>query len=427
MAMTIRETAERALARLERQGFDDAQVTVNVTLRDELNFAHDEASLLRSTENHKLVLHGLLDARKVSTDLSDTSAEAIDAAAAALWDGVQSAPQDPANAVSAEQHAELVQGPQEGRLDLLAEKVRELLEFRAAHTPKMHLEEGHCAYVLGESQLLTSRGSDLAARIGSYEIVAMGTARDGTATSSFNYTGGDCHDPAQHHVADWFGIGDMLRDTEQQTRTQALDEGFTGDVVLAPNAVSDLLSWLLGQVGDAQLIANSSVYRRRVGDVIAAPQLSVRSRFDGPGVCGITADGFRAEPVTLIEQGRLCTLLPSLYGSRRTDLPHVPSLGAGWTIDAGDTAREDLVAAVPRGALVGRLSMGSPAANGDFSGVIKNSFLIRDGQRGPALSEVMITGNVAKMLQNIAGISRERIDSGGAALPWLRVTGLHFS
>ena len=48
-------------------------------------------------------------------------------------------------------------------------------------------------------------------------------------------------------------------------------------------------------------------------------------------------------------------------------------------VPAGQASRGELVSAVARGALVGRLSMGNPASNGDFSGVIKNSFRIADG------------------------------------------------
>ena len=84
-------------------------------------------------------------------------------------------------------------------------------------------------------------------------------------------------------------------------------------------------------------------------------------------------------------------------------------------------------ASVGRGALVGRLSMGNPAPNGDFSGVIKNSFLLENGQRTKALSETMITGNVAQMLKDIAAISEEVSDFGGYQVPWLKVTGLRFS
>ena len=86
-----------------------------------------------------------------------------------------------------------------------------------------------------------------------------------------------------------------------------------------------------------------------------------------------------------------------------------------------------MIGALPRGALVDQLSMGHPSANGEFSGVIKNSFAIERGQLGHALSETMISGNVAQMLSDVQAASRERIDSGGWVLPWLLVPGLHFS
>ena len=125
--------------------------------------------------------------------------------------------------------------------------------------------------------------------------------------------------------------------------------------------------------------------------------------------------------------GRLMTLTPSLYASRKTGLPHVPVAAGGWEIGAGTTPRSELAAGIARGAWVGRLSMGNPASNGDFSGVIKNSFVISGARLGPALSETMISGNIAQMLCDVVAVSRERIDSGALQLPWLRVANLHFS
>jgi PmbA protein len=198
-------------------------------------------------------------------------------------------------------------------------------------------------------------------------------------------------------------------------------------VVLAPIAVQDLLGWLQAQLSDVQLIAGSSLYHDKVGERIASPLLTLGSRFDAPGVAAISADAFVTPPVQLLRDGVLCTLMPSLYGSRKTGLPHVPTAGDGWALAAGDTPLPQLIGGVARGALVGRLSMGNPAANGDFSGVIKNSFLIERGEVGPALAETMIAGNVARMLQDVRGASRERIDAGQWLLPWLRIEGLHFS
>ena len=77
--------------------------------------------------------------------------------------------------------------------------------------------------------------------------------------------------------------------------------------------------------------------------------------------------------------------------------------------------------------LVGRFSMGNPSPAGDFSGVVKNSFLIESGQVGNALSGVMAAGNMARMLEAVLAVSAERIDTGDWQLPWLRIGGLHFS
>lgn len=426
-ANLLQDTAEKALALMRAQGFDHAQVSASHSAKDELNVNHNEASLLRSTEVRKLALLGLIDGRKASTELTDFGGAALRLRVAGLYADATSAPQDDANAVSAAQHARIVQGPQEGDLAMLADKLGELLEFRQREAPKMMIDEGAASHAHMHTHTLTSGGTDLASRIGWYEISAFGTARDGKQASSFNYTGGASNDLSGRHVVEYFGIAEMLRDTEQQIHTQPISANFTGDVVLMPNAVSDLLNWLLGQIGDMQLIGGSSLYRDRVGQAIASPLLTLRSRFDAPGVAAVSADAFVTPPVEIVREGRLLCLTPSLYGSRKTGLPHVPVAAAGWEVAAGATARDEMVAAVPRGALVGRLSMGLPASNGDFSGVIKNSFGITDGAVTGALSEVMISGNVAQMLRDVVAVSRERIDSGALLLPWLRIARLHFS
>ncbi len=71
--------------------------------------------------------------------------------------------------------------------------------------------------------------------------------------------------------------------------------------------------------------------------------------------------------------------------------------------------------------------MGSPRAKSDFSGVIKNSFKIENSESGPALSETMISGNMAEMLKDINGISIEPLALGSEDFPWIRIPNLHFS
>ncbi len=431
MTADLQNTAERALALMRTQGFEHAQVSVSRQRRAEVNVAHNEPSLLRSNEAFKLQLMGLLDGRRAATEGSELDEASLVSSVQSLWRSVASAPQDAANAVSAGQHARIVRGALEADVAVLAGAMGELLAWRKTETPTMMIEEALAAHNHVQVHTLTSGGSDLACELGWFDAAVFGLAREGAQSSSFNYAGGACDalgdSPAGVPFVQRFGIAKLMRSLTRQVHTQALGERFVGSVVLTPRAAADLFGWLLGQLSDQALIDASSVYRNAVGEVAASPLLTLRSRFDAPGVAGLSADAFVTAPVELLSAGRLNCLTPSLYGSRKTGLAHVPVAAQGWEVLAGTTALDQIIASVARGALVDRLSMGRPAANGDFSGVIKNSFAIRSGEVGAALAETMISGNVAQMLRDVSAVSAERIDSGSWVLPWLRVDGLHFS
>jgi PmbA protein len=426
MDTKIQDIAETTLAKLRKLGFDSSQVTLNIAEQDELNIAHNEPSLLRSTEDYNLSIMAIIDGRRANASLTDLSETAIDARINDLLDRVRLAPQDEANAVSLDQTGHFEQGPQQSELTMLTQKVTELLDYRKANTPKMSIDEGSAAHVLTRQCLLTSGGTQLSSIIGHYELMVSGTATDAGQCSSFNYSGGTCDDLSSAHAVDFFGIKELLNDSVEQIWTQPLGSKFQGVAIFSPGAVMDILSWLLAQLSDYALIADSSIYKNAVNSMIASPLLSIQSRFDGPGYCAYSSDGFNTPALSLVSAGKLGALLPSLYGSRKTGIMHTP-VASGWSVSPGESSREELISSVQHGALVNRLSMGTPSANGDFAAVMKNSFAINDGKIGTAISESMVSGNMADILKDISGISTESVDFGNEQLPWLRVPNLYFS
>lgn len=420
----LRDLAEGVLERLRARGFAHAQVQASEERRCELNLAHNEPSLLRSNLARKVAASAIVDGRRASTQGTDLSEEGLGRLVDELWGAAQAAPRDEAHAVSSGQRLQLWRGPLEADPQQLSQALRSLLDWRAAHTPTMMIEEATAAHRRERALVLTTGGSRIETDIGWLEMSVFGLAREGERASSFNYAGGTAHELSDLPQA--FGLARMMQDLTRQVQTRPLGERFVGDVVLAPGAVTDLLEWLAEQLGDGPLIDGSSLYRHKVGEAIASPLLTLQSRYDAPGCSPVTGDAFVAPHVRLLDAGRLTQLAPSLYASRKTGLPHTP-LAEGWELLPGTTPLAELIASVPRGALVDRLSMGSPAPNGDFSGVVKNSFLIEGGRLADALAETMISGNVARMLLDVAAVSTERIDSGSQALPWVRIPGLHFS
>ena len=416
--------AERLLERLRVRGFEHAQVQAGEERRCELNLAHNEPSLLRSNLARKVAASAIVDGRRAAAQGTDLSDEGLERLVDELWGAAQAAPQDDSHAVSAGQRLQLTRGPLEADPQALSQALRTLLDWRATHTPTVMIEEATAAHRRERALVLTTGGSRLETDLGWLEMSVFGLAREGEHASSFNYAGGTADTLAS--VPQAFGLARMMQELTRQVRTRPLGERFVADVVLAPGAVTDLLEWLSDQLGDGPLIDGSSLYRHKVGEMIASPLLTLQSRYDAPGCSPVTGDAFVATPVRLLDAGRLTQLAPSLYGSRKTGVPHTP-LGEGWELLPGTTPLDELIASVPRGAIVDRLSMGSPAPNGDFSGVIKNSFAIEGGRLGDALAETMISGNVARMLLDVVAVSAERIDSGSQALPWVRISGLNFS
>jgi PmbA protein len=421
--------ARQAVAALQSAGYAQAQARAIESELSELNIAYNAPSLLRSTLSQRMQLTGLHEGRRHSAEIGSFDAQQIAAAAQRMFEEGRASPVDTAYSLPAAQGAHIVQGPQSADTDALAHSVRELLAWRAEHTPAMRLQEGAAEHRLTRSVWFNTEGSELHTSVGCEGLSAIGAANDGQRSSSFTYSGGHTDALRNKHATEHFGIGRMMQDAVASTQPQRIAAPFEGEVVLAPEAVTALLGWLLAQLGhgnDAPLVAGSSVFLRSVGQRIAAPGLQLRSRFDAPGVCAVSAEGDVCAPVTVLEDGVLRTLLASRYASAKASLPHVPTAG-GWLLAAGADDEAALVSGVRHGAWVSRLSMGMPASNGNFSGVIKNSFLIKDGQLGPALAETMVSGNVTQMLQDITGIGSTLHDFGAWALPWLRVRGLHFS
>ena len=423
---SLRDAAEQSLEILKGVGFDHVQSTASWTAQQELCITRGVPSLMRSKEGRKLSLLGIVDGRRVAAELDDLHMDSLLELAGNLLKDALESPGDAAHAVSVGELARIDQGPQEADQRVLAAKAAELLGFRRREAPSALVCEGVVGHSIARSHTFTSSGSELAVSIGWYSMSVLACAREAERSSALNLASGSSHDLRVAPAAGFFGIGDMLRDTCLQIGARPFAGELEGQVVLGPRAVADLVAWLLSQLGDLQLIHGNSLYRERVGLPIASSLVGLRSRFDAPGIAAVSPDACVARPIELIRGGCLLALIPSLYGSRKTGLRHVPTSASGWELAAGDTALSDLVAGVATGALVGRLSMGLPAGNGDFSAVIKNSFEIVDGRLGAALSDTMISANVAHMLHDISGISRERIDSGELLAPWLRIDGIQF-
>ena len=268
----------------------------------------------------------------------------------------------------------------------------------------------------------------------------FGMARDGEVVGSFAYDGdrvrrADALEPALEQSFARFA------ERALGALSAGPGESFRGPILVPPDAVASFLIHPLLQALRADEIRKGrSPFTDRVGHRIATEAFTLTD--EGPGLPGFALAPFDREGQPrrrrpLVEEGVLHELLYDVYEARRSqrsptgnalggaDSPPVIGLAA-LSLAPGQTPLAAL-RDMPRGVLMSRFAGTISPTSGDFSGVVKNGFLIENGVARP-IHETTVAGNLWRCLEAISGISEERQTLYGTQrLPTVRIEDVAIS
>ena len=428
--MKAYDIAAYALQKLSDTGAQQYSCQSHTTEKREFNVDGGLFSLLRTTIDNRLDLTLIKDKRRGKVLINEFSEKAADAAVGDCLASAASAEADPAWQLYPGTQKSFTLGAPIGDMDRLFERSRELLETIRRDYPKVMVEQMIVAHESARGIYLNSLGARYETEEGSYTVSLMFSGHDGEKTSSFNGAGLRT-DSLDTPLLELGALRQLLSDAEKQIDTVPTDGKFTGPVVFTPDCAGSMLYELLGNyVTDGVILDGTSRWKDKLGQMVADPRLTVSAAPLHPAVvCGerYTADGRLSEDYDVIKEGRLDSFVISSYVANKMNLQPSKNTGFSLIVSQGDQPVEDIIAGIDKGLLVSRFSGGSPASNGDFSGVAKNSFLIEKGKIGPAVSETMISGNLAGMFEHLRGLSKERVQDGGSLIPYIAVDGITIS
>lgn len=430
MATDRRDITRYCIEAMTRAGIGKAQCVLRDQTMDELDAEAGEMSLFRTNRDRHLSLMGIVDEQKGTATINKTDTDSVDAAVAQVLELARSSQPDPANEISQKQPPGVFSsGLREPDLDLMYDRIRGFLDYAARTYPTLIVDQALLQFVLKTGLYLNSNGVDFQSSQGYYSFQPTVAAKEGSDTSSFNYTSFSSLDLARE-LHEYGSIDTIMRQSTEQMRPLELPGKFTGELIITPDCLDDFISYVTDYLRDHPMITGTSIYKDALGEEIAAPRLTLRSMPLAAEMADgyfFTEDGFAAENSTVIENGVLRSFLLSLYGSLKTGKPRSVNSGGSWMVDAGDTPFDEMVQSVEKGILLCRFSGGDPSDNGDFSGVAKNSYYIEGGEIRHPIKETMIAGNLAQVIRDIRSISSERVNFGGKVLPWIRVGGVTIS
>ena len=420
------------LREAKKQGADFAQCSVYESEKREFNVDGGKFSLMRTLFDRGVSITVVKDQRKGSVHVNRFDQETVLQAVTDCIAASGSAEQDPAwQFADGPVDRSFSDGSPVCDTEALFERTKELLHDVSERHPKILMEQMITEHNAVRAVYMNSNGVVYRTESGSYNFSLMYSAHEGEKSSSFFY--GDVEMAVlDKPVIECAMIDRELTAVEQQIDTQPLEGKFTGTVLLAPGAFTEIvLSTILSNfVSDQSLIEGTSIWKDKLGETVADPALTVSLT---PGADFVvtgqhyTGEGYLAEDFDLIREGKLTSFNLSQYGANKTGGERAKNSSWSLNVQPGQQSLDEIIAGIDRGVLVMRFSGGSPAPSGEFSGVAKNSFLIENGKITKPLQEVMISGTVPDMLKNIRGISSDLLQDGSVSLPYAAFDGVTIS
>ena len=428
----LKAIAASALEALKAAGADTAAVTAAYAETQEFNVDGGEFSLFRTLFDNSLSLTGYQAGKKGSTGINQFDEAAITAAAKGCMASAQAAEPDEAWRIApfAGEHS-FTDGAVEPDLELLFSRCRELMDDIGRDHPSILMEQMIVTHTKTSRVYANTNGSVFERLSGKYHVELMFSAHEGDNSSSF-FGSSLATDDLSRPFIDCGSIRRDLTDVEKQIFPVPVEGKFEGPVLFTPGCFMEALYYALASFTDGgSIFDGTSIWKDSLGETVADPRLTVAlAPRNEQVVCGErwTGDGYLSEDCEIIKNGKLQSFLLNEYFANKTGFARTPNTSLGnMVIPAGDKPLAEIIGGIEKGLLVSRLSGGEPASSGDFSMVAKNSFLIENGQIGPAVSEVMINGNLAEILKNIRALSTETECDGSSVAPWCCFDGITIS
>ncbi len=427
----LRQIARTCITALRDAGADLAQCEVSLSEKREFNIDGGAFSLLRTTFNTSISLTAYRQQRRGTVTINRFSEDALRAAATECLSLAESGTPDEAWEIAphiGERAFEV--GCPEADTDALFFRTKELMETVSAEYPLILMEQmivdhtkWNTVYADTSDNLYTELG-------GAYNVSLMFSAHEGERSSSFASAGFSTASLDTPFI-DCGAVRVTLADTERQIATLPVNGKFVGTVVFTPDCLGTMLSSVIDNFASgANLISGTTVWLDKVGRQVASPDFSLSLAPKEESILyreEYTGDGYPTEDFFFIENGTLRGFVASAYVANKAGVTRSPNTSSAYVIPAGERPLAELIAGIERGILVARFSGGEPGVGGDFSGVAKNSFLIENGKISGAVSETMISGNLADMLMHFEGASAERIADGHTLLPYAAFSGITVS
>lgn len=301
------------------------------------------------------------------------------------------------------------------------------------YDPRVTIDRGSFIVEVGSKAVVNSKGIECGERSSSFTYYIFGMAVEGDKVSTFDYQFDGTRSVDEIDVE---RVAKEFAKNVVGSLGAGKGESFKGTVLLSPDAAQYLIVYpILFTVNANNVQKGMSKFAGKIGETIAAKELTIEDNGlleSGLGSSSFDREGAPHEPLSIIKDGKLLSYMYNTYTARkegRSTTGHasgnaraVPGIGpTNFVLGEGNSSKDELIRGMKNGVIVTRFSGFPDPISGDFSGVAKGGYLVKDGEIVKPLLETLIAENIFDLLSKISGISQERKKVYNYLLPYARI------
>ena len=317
-------------------------------------------------------------------------------------------------------------------LEDIGEYAQKLVD--AVKTCNIHIkvESGMVLVTIHKKAIATSKGIE-ASEITSIVIwELLGAASDGISVSDFDY---QCEGTHQKSKICMDEAAQRLANSTVPSLKARTCSHFTGEVILAPGAVS-FLAYYVAEAANASMVEKGvSALTDSLKTAIASPCITLYDDAllsNGLASASFDREGVPHQTLPLIEKGILTSFLHDATTASHVQGKSTGHAAGGYrsrpeiestnlVIPEGRHKIEDVIADVRHGILINRLSGAPDILTGEFSLAVKNCITISKGELSEPVKGLIFSGNLYTILSNVTEVSKTSFPLGDGHCPYIRL------
>jgi PmbA protein len=303
---------------------------------------------------------------------------------------------------------------------------------------RVSIDSGNFTSSLLTHTVLNSCGIDVLENISLFSWSLMGMAVTADQVSNFDVQSG-----SSHLVKDIDVISTAQEFAEAViTYLGSLNiDSFRGELLLSPSASTELVQEVIGHSINSNNVQKQASKFKDINKPVSTDLLSLEddaTNVDALGASSFDREGVAHQRNVIIRKGILKGFIYNTYTANKDGIKSTGNAGGSpnyppavsttnMIVSAGNSKLETLISEIQKGIILNRFSGTVNPVDGDFSGVVKGGYYVKNGNIICPIKELMVAGNIFDALKNLTGISKETKSIADSIMPYIRFNNISFT